>query len=247
MAEDRTVSAVMLTNWPHRAAWATEAVRSFQRQTWPERELIVVNEGVPLQSLAPGVRVVNTGPRRSLGGQRTEGLRAARGAWLATWDDDDFSLPDRLATQLARAASARAVYVRSDRLWFADATLALRCVARGPFFATALVQRAVALRAGGWHPVDYCEDADFERTLRVRGEPIAVTPDLFYVARRHDRNASLAGGETAARTFARGMAEEPAGARVAMEQALAEARAAELPALLAPVLLPAGPVHRDLP
>ena len=234
--DEPSVSAVMLVSWPRRAAMIDDAVRSFQAQTWAQKELVVVNEGAPLRALQPGVTVVNTGPRRSLGQQRNEGLAAARGAWLATWDDDDFSLPTRLARLIGRALETGAELARTDRVWFADAALRPVCVARGPFFATSVVRRATALAAGGWPPLDLLEDADFERTLRARGRPLVVVPELLYCARRHDANITHARGETPRSSFARCDLAADAAARSALAAAIAAARSAPYPRVLAPAI-----------
>jgi glycosyltransferase involved in cell wall biosynthesis len=99
-----------------------EAVESFLRQTYPNKELILLND-CPGQELAcdgPGVTVVNV-PRRfaSLGEKLNAAAALARGDLLAPWDDDDISLPWRLARSVELIAGAD--YFNPRCYWMLDA------------------------------------------------------------------------------------------------------------------------------
>lgn len=208
---DALVTCVCLTTAPSRAAYLTDALRSYRAQTYPRRELLVVNDGAPLRATAPDVRVVNLPPRPSgrwtLGEKRNVGIRFARGAWLATWDDDDVSLPERLAAQLAWAARTDAAYVVADSQWVADARLELLGDCRdwrsGFCAPSALYRRNAAVAAGGYPPADRWEDAALMQAVawRARGH-VAVMPGGWYVRRQHDtpgaENVMRRFGETAA-------------------------------------------------
>lgn len=77
-----------------------EAIESFLRQTYPNKELVVLNDctGQELVCNAPGVRVVNA-PERfpTLGDTYNAAIALARGEHIAPWRDDDISLPWRLS------------------------------------------------------------------------------------------------------------------------------------------------------
>lgn len=95
------VSAIMVTGkTPARAPFARAAIRSFQLQNWPNKELVIVNDSQqPLffqAELPPNVREVMAN-KQPLGELRNVGLAAAQGEWVMQWDDDDWSHPDRMS------------------------------------------------------------------------------------------------------------------------------------------------------
>jgi glycosyltransferase involved in cell wall biosynthesis len=204
------VTCVLLTSHPRRAAFLPDALRSYRAQTWPHRELVVVNDGpAPLTSTAPDVRVVNLpaqhpeGRRWTLGEKRNVGVRAATGAWLATWDDDDVSMPERLEAQVRHALATGADYVLGDRTHVADEDLDVQGACyRGsalPVMATALIRRDAAVAAGGYPAKDYCEDAELLERIRLlhRGHVVTMPRVDWYVMRRHGANITGEFGESA--------------------------------------------------
>ncbi|HVW19735.1 MAG TPA: glycosyltransferase family 2 protein [Opitutaceae bacterium] len=92
-------------------AWVAQAIESALGQTWPAREVIVVNDGSRDGSLAAarrfepsGVRVLDQ-PNRGAAAARNAGLAAARGAYIQFLDADDLLAPDKLERQLERISS----------------------------------------------------------------------------------------------------------------------------------------------
>jgi glycosyltransferase involved in cell wall biosynthesis len=96
------VSCVMPTY--NRRAFVPRAIRYFQRQDYPDRELIVVDDGTdPVADLVPadaGIRYLRLGTRHTIGAKRTIGCREAGGALVVHWDDDDWMAPTRLSLQV---------------------------------------------------------------------------------------------------------------------------------------------------
>jgi glycosyltransferase involved in cell wall biosynthesis len=196
------VSCVCLTTHPRRAAFLPDALRSYRQQTYEARELVVINDGAPLTSAAGDVRVINLPSRASrwtIGEKRNVGVRAARGEYLATWDDDDLSLRSRLVEQVEAAEAWRADVVRCDGAYIADAALSLagRCSrAMAPVMASALIRREAIVRAGGYPVADYLEDGALIERIRLVGRGLVATmPGRWYVLRRHGGNVTLAAGE----------------------------------------------------
>ena len=109
------VSCLMVTQGS-RFALAREAGREFLRQTWPHKELIVIDDSedsrlerwVDSQAEAEIIFVRLPPKRHPLGELRNIALECASGEWIAQWDDDDHSHPDRLATQLHLVLSVEA-------------------------------------------------------------------------------------------------------------------------------------------
>jgi hypothetical protein len=96
------VSCIMPTR--DRPAYVRQSIRYFERQTYPERELIILDDG--LQPLAgeipihPQIRCVRGAPGQSVGAKRNQGCELARGTIIAHWDDDDWYGADRLRAQV---------------------------------------------------------------------------------------------------------------------------------------------------
>jgi hypothetical protein len=108
------------------------AIQCFLRQTYPNRELVVVDDGTdPVRDLIPcdsRVRYVRLEGPRTLGHKRNLACGFARGEVLAHWDDDDWSAGWRLAYQMEALSSngwaslcgiARVLFYdpRNDRAW----------------------------------------------------------------------------------------------------------------------------------
>jgi glycosyltransferase involved in cell wall biosynthesis len=98
-----------------------EAIASFLRQDYPNKELIVLNDcpGQELICDEPGVRVVNVAERfPSIGDKLNAAVGLARGELIAPWDDDDISLPWRLSLSVERLGDGD--YFNPKCYWFLD-------------------------------------------------------------------------------------------------------------------------------
>lgn len=103
------------------------AVDCFLRQSWAERELVLVCDGPGTEIEAycrqlgdPRIRLVcPAAPVSSLGELRNLSLEAARGDWICQWDDDDLYHPDRIALgmQGVLALQADALFLQRWMLW----------------------------------------------------------------------------------------------------------------------------------
>lgn len=96
------VSAIMPTRG--RPALARDALSSFRRQTWPWRELIIVDDwdhrSFNDPPAAPGVHYYLLEHRASVGAKRNIAIGHSRGDVIVHWDDDDMSNPARIANQV---------------------------------------------------------------------------------------------------------------------------------------------------
>jgi glycosyltransferase involved in cell wall biosynthesis len=89
------------------------AVACFLAQTYPDRELVVLyppDDRVTGHYLAglgdPSIRPVEVPAGLTPGTLRNLAVEAARGHYVALWDDDDWHAPTRLAEQIAAGARA---------------------------------------------------------------------------------------------------------------------------------------------
>lgn len=87
-----------------RHKYIPRALRCFLAQTYENRELLILDDGGEgAEALLPDderIRYVRCGRPSSLGAKRNLACELAGGEYIAHWDDDDWSHPDRLATQL---------------------------------------------------------------------------------------------------------------------------------------------------
>ena len=83
----------------NRPQYIAGAVACFEAQTWPNRELVVVdNSDEPISSVLPSwARYDYVGSeKRSVGWMRNRACEVSQGDFIAHWDSDDWSHPNRL-------------------------------------------------------------------------------------------------------------------------------------------------------
>ena len=89
----------------NRRQWLPQAIRCYQAQTYPNRELLIIADGEPVHDLIPddpSIRYVHIAGHSQIGAKRNLGCERARGEVIAHWDDDDYSAPGRLRDQVER-------------------------------------------------------------------------------------------------------------------------------------------------
>lgn len=120
------ISCLMVTR--ERAGLAGRAIDAFLAQSWPNRELVIVDDG-PDDALAARVRTLGRpeirmlrlpDEGRTLGELRNIALDHAAGAYVCQWDDDDLYDPQRLEYQLAvlSMTGARACLLSRWTMWW---------------------------------------------------------------------------------------------------------------------------------
>lgn len=224
------ISCVLLTTYPKRAEMMRQAIRSYSAQTYPDRELVVVNDGIALTATAPNVRVVNTWPGQTIGAKRNLGAARSRGEWLAAWDDDDVSFPERLMVLWAFADDHDAVYAKLSRIWVSDKDLRVLGLIKSEAFATCLVRHDAYDHVEGCPDISYAEDAELYARLKIRRMPTVDAPVPLYVHRRHDLNVTNQHGQSLEQNYER---VDPRGAE-ATTQAVRELVSYPYPDLVRP-------------
>jgi predicted O-methyltransferase YrrM len=96
------VSCIMPTF--NRRPFVPGAIRSFLRQDFPNKELVIVDDGTDaigdLVPADPRVRYIRLSRRATVGSKRNLACEEARGSLIAHWDDDDWHAPRRLRCQV---------------------------------------------------------------------------------------------------------------------------------------------------
>ena len=208
------VSCIMPTR--DRPAFASQAIEYFLRQDYPDRELIIVDDGIgDIAGLIPRddrrIRYFRFKETRTVGEKRNYALEQSRGEFVAHWDDDDWIAPSRLSRQVhelkqsgADIAGLRSLlyykaetgeawnysYPAGERPWLAGGTLMYRR-------ALGIEYRFPDITVG--------EDTAFLRRLKgARFHTMADTS--FYVGIIHGSNTS--GKNTAGPCWRRGRLSE---------------------------------------
>ena len=108
----------------------SEAVADFVRQTFPDRELVILHDGddavhAGVRAIVAAhagvlIRIERTRPGSRLGELRNIAIARARGEWICQWDDDDRFHPERLRLQWEHAQSEEAAvnYLVDQLHWF---------------------------------------------------------------------------------------------------------------------------------
>ncbi len=95
-----------------RRAHVGGAIAAFRRQTYADRELLILDDGTdPVADLVPDdprVRYWRGETRRVIGAARNWLCERAAGDVIVHWDDDDWHGPERVAAQVAALVAARA-------------------------------------------------------------------------------------------------------------------------------------------
>lgn len=118
-ASQPLVSCLCVTE--NRQAFMPWLLWCFDRQTWTQRELLVIDSSdEPWKFSNRGdIRVIPVAPRTGVAKKRNIALREARGEILSWLDDDDWQHPNKLEI-LVDALQEGSVYAGSKSAWFVD-------------------------------------------------------------------------------------------------------------------------------
>ena len=126
MNQDPLVS-IIIPSW-NTAAYVGEAVDSALAQTYPNIEIIVVDDGSTdntkelLQPYADAGKIHYVyQANKGLAGARNTGIRMAKGEYIAFLDDDDEWLPAKLDRQVAFLDADHSVSMVFCKEWLMDA------------------------------------------------------------------------------------------------------------------------------
>ncbi len=186
-----------------------EAVESFAKQDWDDKELVVVNDtpGQELTCSVPQVKIVNLDERcKNLSEKIQIGINHSEGQYLTRWDDDDISLPWRLSLSMRKLIDSthnyrwgRPMHWKSTNYWWARKSKEqwLEIDRPGNTHTMAVWSKWCLDRIGGY-PQGFIsgEDQAFDEALRNEGlefgERLSLQ-DMYYVYRWGVSNRHLSG------------------------------------------------------
>lgn len=206
------VSVVIPTR--NRAAYLEQAIRSVLGQTYPEIELIVVNDGSTdgtssllssLQVQEPRISVVHLSGEGA-SAARNAGIKKATGEYIAFLDDDDLWLPRKLERQievLERDRSIGLVYAQSvivdekvnaRRVWPSNGmpTSFKDLYRTGNTIPTmTVVVRGSCLKQVGGFDTRFRICQDYDLWLRIANSfPVKAVTEVLAIYRHHQSNIS---------------------------------------------------------
>ncbi len=181
----------------NRRKWLPLAIQCFLKQTYPNRELLILADGESVRDLVPDdprIRLVEI-EQRNIGDKRNFGCSIARGSVIAHWDDDDHSEPQRLDDQIARLVeSGKAVTgyfsmrfheVETNRWW--------QCSGRSDrgfeVIGTSLLYRKAWWERNKFPAVQIQEDIEFSKRAELFRELVTADGNSFMFARDHGQNS----------------------------------------------------------
>jgi glycosyltransferase involved in cell wall biosynthesis len=196
------VSCIMPTSG--RADWVGQATRYFQRQDYPNLELVIVDASADAALAAmpddPRIRRERIASGASIGAMRNRACELARGEVIVHWDDDDWYAPQRVSAQVRPILEGRAditgltdtrfFELDSWRFWRCAPHLHRRLFVQDVHGGTLAFRRSLFGARCRYPELSLAEDAWFLHQAVSAGARLMRVPgaDLF-VYLRHARNA----------------------------------------------------------
>lgn len=156
-----------------RSAFLAQAVENFKSQTYPNKELLIVDD----------VKAATIGEKRNLG------ISEAPGEIIAHWDDDDYSAPGRLADQVAMLESSGLAVAGYSAMYFTDGTQWWKYRHGGNY----AIGTSLCFRKSWWADHRFPnqqtgEDNVFQREAAGAGQLISKDAERMMVASIHRGN-----------------------------------------------------------
>ncbi len=191
--------------------WLEQAINSCLEQTYPEIEIIVIDDGSTDKSLeiikSYGEKIIwETGQNRGANYARNRGFTLSNGSYIQYLDADDYFLPDKIAQQIyyMEQTGADVVYndekhiiylpngesystnIKLDGLGEDFLELFLSCKV---YIQTAnpLFRRKIIADSGGWdETLKAAQDIDFFRSVAMNGAKFIYQPGCYLVYRKYE-------------------------------------------------------------
>ncbi len=195
------ISCIMPTH--NRRGFIHLALTCFEAQSYPRKELVVIDDGTdPVSDLLEGragVRYARVSRRMTIGAKRNLACELASGEIIAHWDDDDWYGPRRLAEQAAPLiaqscdvtglVNTHVLEMPAARFWTLSGDLHHRMFV-GDIHGGTLMFRKSLLHQGIRYPeANLAEDAALIRQFTQRRKQIQrVTEAGLFVYVRHGSN-----------------------------------------------------------
>lgn len=204
MGQEKPIVSIVLPSY-NGARYIEESIDSVLRQTFPDWELILVNDGstdrtrdiMEAYAAKDGrIRVIHNDPNQRLPRSLNIGFRQARGKYLTWTSDDNRYLPRAIEVMVQALDADPAAPMVSAEMECIDESGAVTggypvyedhlIWAEDLVGACFMYRREALVKVGEYDPAKvYVEDYDYWLRLRVAMGEIKRVPDLLYQYRRH--------------------------------------------------------------
>lgn len=178
----------------NRREFASCALQCYYSQTYPNKELIIVEDGHDdirdLITNWTGVHYFRLNGKHTVGAKRNIACQYAQGEYIAHWDSDDWSAPTRIAEQYRLMTKAQSAFVGYGSMLFLDDARKIAWLYSGePNYAlgTSFFYSKTYWRCHKFPDISEGEDNAF---VQESSNLIAVDAGDRMVARIHANNTS---------------------------------------------------------
>lgn len=189
------VSCVLPTRGRSRTKWASQSVECFLRQRYENKELLILDdEDDPSFSTPPHFARYLIGPRWTIGRKHNELAVESAGVYIAHFDSDDWSHPDRLMSQVKLLQESRRHVAGFNSMLFVNESehRAWKYIGGRTDYA---VGTSLMYAKSFWKQQKFLDkqgggDEDLARIAREQNQLIAADGHDLMVARIHSGNTS---------------------------------------------------------
>lgn len=196
-ADPPLVSCIMPT--ADRRRFVPHAIRYFLRQDYPNKELVILDDGRDsIADLVPRVaqiRYERVHGRRALGSKRNACIEISRGDLILHWDDDDWMAASRMRVQVAALLAEGAELCGMQRLLFYTIATGQSWLYTYPSTQRPwLIGGTMLYTRDFWRcmPFPAIQAGEDTRFIWNRGQvrPAVIADQMLYVAMIHPANTS---------------------------------------------------------
>jgi len=186
-----------------RHKFVPHALRYFLRQDYPNKELLIIDDGVKdiaeLIPKDPRIRYLRLSEKEAIGTKRNLACEAARGELIAHWDDDDWMSPRRLSYQVGALVRGKGEVCGLRRMLFYQIATGNTWLYTLPshlwkwLVGGSLVYTRDFWRRGPFPPLSVGEDTQFisdHSSKDALEDAIYLSDFSIYVAMVHSDNTS---------------------------------------------------------
>jgi glycosyltransferase involved in cell wall biosynthesis len=200
-AEVSLVSCIMPTY--NRRLFVPQAIQYFLRQDYPNKELVIVDDGSDaVADLIPPhaqIRYVRLNQKVSIGTKRNMAVEQSKGKIIVHWDDDDWYATNRISYQVEPLLAKKAkvcgletgfIYdLLADTFWSCDADLHAMMFYADIHGGSIVYTREVWEKYARYPDASLAEDAAFLRAVAHKVHIIKLPNHNVFIYLRHNSNA----------------------------------------------------------
>jgi glycosyltransferase involved in cell wall biosynthesis len=198
-------------------AWVANAIRSALAQTWPNKEIIALDDVSTdrswdiLQTFSQQIHVERASRNGGQNVSRNRLTELSRGEWLVYLDADDELASDNIAQKLGGAAGADAIYGTMEMSYFAGDQITrselfpaesfsdpfeAAFLWKYPNTSSFMFRKSVIPEAGGWNnAIKNCTDYDLYFRLLLRGKKLYPCPQSLTIYRQWSQTQATKNSE----------------------------------------------------